>query len=299
MVDNMNPDFDAVYEREEFQRTFKYRGSKTYYWDYHAVDALKRTDQTLIFVHGFRGDHHGLIKIVTELPQYRIIVPDLPGFGISARLPEEQNVDGYAHYLNEFIDSLNLDKTPVIVGHSFGSVVSAKYAVDYPDKLAKLVLLNPIAEATNKGIKGLFTKGSVGLFNLSTKAPEVVSDVIMKNPIMVRGLSIFMAKTKDKELRKEIHAEHDEHFSAFTDKDGLVEAFRASVNSSISDFGYKIKTPTLLVAGDKDDIAPLQTQISLQYTIKDSQLKVIKNVGHLIHYEKADEAAKAIDSFVR
>jgi pimeloyl-ACP methyl ester carboxylesterase len=57
--------------------------------------------------------------------------------------------------------------------------------------------------------------------------------------------------------------------------------------------------PTLLIAGDQDDITPLSRQQALVRMIPNGQLEVIENVGHLIHYETADQAAALIDQFVR
>ncbi|MFT4147496.1 MAG: alpha/beta hydrolase [Micrococcaceae bacterium] len=282
-------------EREEYQRKFVYRKTKTAYWDYRSTS---ESTHTIIFIHGFRGNHFGLLKIVTELPQYRIIVPDLPGFGLSERLPEEQNSAGYVHYLDALIEHLKLDEAPDLLGHSFGSVIVSHFAAQYPEKLNKLILVNPIAVTNDKGLNGLLAKGSVGIFQLSNKAPDMVSSMVMSNPLVVRALSMKMAKTKDKELRKEIHHEHDEHFSSYTDKEGLIEAFKSSISENIMDIAHKITNPTLLIVGEKDEIAPLSSEIRLHYAIKDSQLKVLTDVGHLIHYEKPEEAAEAIADFV-
>lgn len=54
-------------------------GGTTELWVYGPPDA----DTTIILVHGFRGDHHGLEPIVAQLPRYRTILSDLPGFGES------------------------------------------------------------------------------------------------------------------------------------------------------------------------------------------------------------------------
>lgn len=60
------------------------RGGVTAYWEYGPRDA----DTTIVAVHGFRGEHHGLEPVLAYLPEVRVLVPDLPGFGRPRRSPD-------------------------------------------------------------------------------------------------------------------------------------------------------------------------------------------------------------------
>ena len=74
-------------------------GTETAWWEYGESDA-----PVLVLVHGFRGDHHGLEPVVAQLPGFRIISPDLPGFGESATFAEgPHDIDAYAGWLAAFI----------------------------------------------------------------------------------------------------------------------------------------------------------------------------------------------------
>jgi pimeloyl-ACP methyl ester carboxylesterase len=64
------------------------------------------------------------------------------------------------------------------------------------------------------------------------------------------------------------------------------------------DFAASFKLPTLLIAGEKDLIAPLANQLKLQGMIPGSKLEVMAGVGHLTHYESAAQVAVAIDEFL-
>src|ERR1700709_2349077 len=97
-------------------------GSDTHYWDYGPADA----PLTIVAVHGFRGEHHGLEPVVAQLRGVRVISPDLPGFGESTPMTAAgHDIDGYARWLTEFVAALALQADPVILGHSFGSIVTA------------------------------------------------------------------------------------------------------------------------------------------------------------------------------
>jgi pimeloyl-ACP methyl ester carboxylesterase len=97
-------------------------GSDSHYWDYGPIDA----PVTMVTVHGFRGEHHGLEPVIAHLHGVRVINPDLPGFGVSSPMTEaEEDVDGYSKWLGLFIEALKLPEEPVILGHSFGSIVTS------------------------------------------------------------------------------------------------------------------------------------------------------------------------------
>ncbi len=64
------------------------RGATTAYWVYGPEDA----ETTVIAVHGFRGEHHGLEPVLAYLPEVRVVAPDLPGFGESAPLPAADTI---------------------------------------------------------------------------------------------------------------------------------------------------------------------------------------------------------------
>ena len=106
-----------------------------------------------------------------------------------------------------------------------------------------------------------------------------------------------MAKTKDKNLRKFIHSEHLAHFSEFTNRQSVSEAFKASVENNVREVATEIATSTLLIVGDKDDITSLDKQLELVELFSNAKIEVISGVGHLTHYETPAEVAEFIIDF--
>jgi pimeloyl-ACP methyl ester carboxylesterase len=111
-------------------------------------------------------------------------------------------------------------------------------------------------------------------------------------------MSVTMAKTKDKGLRRWIHDQHDRYFSAFRDRTVVLDAFTASVAHDVSEYAAAIPERTLLVAAQKDDITPIAAERRLQTLFPAARLVEIPDVGHLIHYETPAEAARAIEAFL-
>jgi pimeloyl-ACP methyl ester carboxylesterase len=96
-----------------------------------------------------------------------------------------------------------------------------------------------------------------------------------------------------------VHAQHSAYFSAFADRDSLLEAFKASVGGNVTDVARSLTLPVLLIAGEKDEIATLPDQHTLVALLPDAHLDVIPGVGHLIHYETPEPAAGFIRRFLK
>jgi len=283
-------------------------GSNVAYWTYQPVSVTPQT-RTILVIHGFRGDHHGLLRVADQLPEMRIIMPDLPGFGSSEPFVDgEHTVERYGKFITGFMSALGLDhkgsdhkgsdhKT-VLLGHSFGSIVASHFAAGNPGAVYPLILINPIAAPALEGPKGIMTKLAVLYYQVSAKLPRPLGLAVLRNRVIVRVMSITMAKTKDKDLRRFIHGQHDAYFSAFADRKSLLESFKASVSGNVADVASHLALPVLLIAGEKDEIATLPSQHKLMKLLPDAQLEVIPGVGHLIHYETPVPAAESIRTFL-
>jgi pimeloyl-ACP methyl ester carboxylesterase len=269
-------------------------GSTTAYWVYGPEDG---DAPTVIAVHGFRGEHHGLEPVVAYLPGIRVISPDLPGFGATPPIPgREHDLSLYSGWLAEFARTVAPDA--MILGHSFGSIV-ASAAVAGGLATPQLILINPIGAPALEGPKGLLTRLAMLYYSLGARLPERIGTALLRHRLIVRVMSIAMAKTRDRALRRFIHAQHDTYFSRFADRDVLHDAFVTSVSHDVRAFAGVIDVPTLLVAAQRDDITPIEAERRLARMFPDAELVEIADVGHLIHYETPAEAAGAIRRFLR
>ena len=258
--------------------------------------------QPIVLVHGFRGDHHGLEKIALELaerlPRAAVIVPDLPGFGETPAVPgREHTIDLYGEWLGEFITELAPEGTQLLLGHSFGSIVVAN-ALQQGLGPERVVLVNPISAPALEGPKALLTRLSSFYYRAAERLPERTSRALLSNPLIVRGMSEVMAKTRDMSLRGWIHGQHAAYFSQFSDATTLLEAYNASISHTVAEYAEAFTAPTLLIAGERDDITPLAKQLDLQRSIPGSELRILQGTGHLVHYEAAEDAAGYIEAFL-
>ena len=269
-------------------------GSTTRYWVYGPADA----PLTIVIAHGYRGEHHGLEPVIAQMPGIRWIGPDMPGFGESTPLTEvPHSIDGFAKWLTAFVDVLGLNGAAVILGHSFGTIISSKAIADGL-KTPALILINPISTSGLKGPSKLATILTVAFYRLAGRLPDRVGDLLLKRWIVVQFMSSVLAKSRDRELRRWIHDQHHTYFNNFASRDSVVEAFEASVSSDVSTYSDGITVPTLLVAAELDDITPVQAHRDLVASMTDARLELLMGVGHLIHYEEPELAAAAIHTFL-
>lgn len=248
-------------------------------------------------IHGFRGTHHGLERIIEMLPDHHIFVPDLPGFGESHPFTGNHDLVSYTKFLQAFIAHLHLPTPPVLLGHSFGSLICGYYAVHNSQSIDKLILVNPISSPALKGPRGIVTRLAIGYYWLAKLLPSRAAKAWLSAPPIVKVMSVAMAKSNDKDMLQYIHTQHLQHFSSFASPKVVDQAFKTSVSHDLQGVAGKIRIPTLLIAGELDDIAPLNKQKELHQSLQNGSIVTIDGVGHLIHYEKAGEAAAAIRSF--
>jgi pimeloyl-ACP methyl ester carboxylesterase len=282
-------------------------GVRTRLWIYGTDDAPHR----LVLLHGLRGDHHGLEPIVAHLQDVRVVVPDLPGFGQSPPLPRTRHdVAGYAAWTRDLLAAVAPAGDVVLAGHSFGSIVAAAALAgpgpgapepgppQQAPRVRGLVLVNPIAASALAGPRVVVTRLAVLYHRLAAALPERAGTALLRHRVMTRVASVAMATTGDRGLRRWIHAEHDRYFSTFADRRTLLEAFHASVSHDVGAFAGAITVPTLLVAAERDDIAPPAAQRALVARFPDAQLAMVPGTGHLAHYEAPAAVATAMSAFL-
>lgn len=274
-------------------------GVDTGYWTYGNPKG-----ELVVLVHGFRGDHHGLEDIarnlVTEHSEARVVIPDLPGFGNS--LSQEKNTHSlkfFGEWLSDFVATQQQSSNEpfVLVAHSFGTLVAAQ-AIDFGLLPTRAVLINPISSPALQGPQAVMTQLAIAYYKVAELLPEKAARALLANRFIVRMMSEFMAKSRDREMRAFIHDQHHQFFSTYQNSVTLLQTFTASVSNTVVDFSQSFVFPTLIIAGEKDDISPLAAQLSLNRLLSQSDIKILSGVGHLVHYEVPKEAAQLINEFL-
>ncbi len=278
------------------------RGSQVHCWTYPAQTTCRGV---ILAVHGFRGDHHGLIRLVEQLPGYTVIVPDLPGFGVSTPFAAVaghpapgHNAEGYAEVISALRADLALAQDTILLGHSFGSIVAAGYLAKHPEDFAQLVLINPICEPALEGNQALMSRAASLYYTAGAVLPAKLGEGLLRSRLITDLTSLAMLKSKDQAMRAYVFDQHRRYFSGFTSRATLREAYAASITQTVRDVAARVSQPTLLVVGERDELGSITAQRALERAFPRGVMRVIPQVGHLIHYEKAPEAGALINDFL-
>jgi pimeloyl-ACP methyl ester carboxylesterase len=248
---------------------------------------------TLVMIHGFRGDHHGMLKIATELGSaYNLFIPDLPGFGQTPALSgRSHNLDAFVDFLDGFISSLRLKNRPHLLAHSFGTTIASAFVATHSEKIDKLVLLSPIAARPIPSV----ARPAMSLLRIM---PERLGRLLTGTNFVTDTMSRATTTTKDRELRCWIKAEHRRFFNSFSTHKSMIETMTASSTHHVSEFAHAVPNQTLIITGDKDRVGKFKHQITLNSSFPHAEVRVIPDVGHLTHYEVPDQVAAATRAFL-
>ena len=101
----------------------------------------------VVFLHGWALGQHTYRDVVERIAAegVRVIAPSMPGFGATADLPDDAfSLSGYAAWVEDLLDALEIEEPAVVVGHSFGGGVAIRFAHDHPTRARSLVLVNSV-----------------------------------------------------------------------------------------------------------------------------------------------------------
>lgn len=93
----------------------------------------------VVFLHGWALGNHAYKRAVRRLTTRgcRVYAPAIPGFARSADLPcSSMSIEGYAGWVDDFMDEVGIDEPTLVIGHSFGGGVAIKLAHDFPGMLS-------------------------------------------------------------------------------------------------------------------------------------------------------------------
>lgn len=112
--------------------------------------------ELLILIHGNTSSNLFYLGTIDELSKcFHVIAPDLRGYGFSEKLPIDatQGMKVWSEDIRSFLKALNINKSPHLLGWSMGGGVIMQYAIDYPNEVASMILVNPLPPFGYSGTK--------------------------------------------------------------------------------------------------------------------------------------------------
>ncbi len=271
-------------------------GVKAHYWLYPASTVDSSKAKNLVLVHGYRGDHHGLEAFAGGLTDFNVYAPDLPGFGASEPLEQEHNLNAYAKWLEDFLEEINL-KRPIALGHSFGTLMVSVCESSH-DLFESIILVNPVGGGRTKPVSKVLLEFVKFYYWVVHVMPAGIGIRMAKTYLLVDSMSAFTTKTKDKQLRHWIKNQHRSHFNSFANSQVVWESYLASTENVVTPYVTKITKPVLMIAADLDEVTPVYKVKEIAKTMANAEVYEIKGCGHLVHYERSQEAVDVMNRFL-
>jgi len=235
----------------------------------------------LVLVHGFLGSSKmWKPQIDFFKDNFRVITPDLPGYGKSNKAKSHYSIQSISNLLLECLGEKKIDKFHLL-GHSMGGMIVQDMAKKSGEKISKLVCYStgPRGE-----MPGRFETVEQSRENLKKKGLKTTAKNIAKT-WFVKG-------------------EHAKYFDICIDA-GKQTSVVAAENSLVAiknwngvDALKNIKNETLIVWGDQDKSYNLKQIQTLENNIENNKLIIFKNCAHNVHLEKPEQFNKTIKDFL-
>jgi pimeloyl-ACP methyl ester carboxylesterase len=234
----------------------------------------------VIMLHGFTDSWFSYSQVLPLLDnKYRVYILDQRGHGDSDRPMGGYALQQFAADVLAFMDAMNL-KQATIVGHSMGSFVAQHVAAEAPERVTKLVLVASATTARNNIVMDLQREINA----LSDSVPEKFARDFQVSTIFQPLAPEFLQAVVKESLKAPAHVW----------REVMAEMLAPEASVELK----KIKTPTLILWGDKESVFPRSEQDLLVGALRNSVLKVYPDTGHALHWERPERFAKDLQAFI-
>lgn len=241
--------------------------------------------EVVVLIHGFCESRTLWKSFEEELSaKYRVICPDLPGFGESRLTVETLSMQYFAKEVERLLEDLNIDKC-TIVGHSLGGYVALAFADKAPQRL-----------------------NGIGLFHSTVYADTEEKKVNRNKTISFiedNGVDVFALAFVPPLFNLDSRNKYSEEIAAITkvakntDPLAVIETTKAMRDRvDRSEMMSQLNIPVLYIIGKEDNAVPLEISMQQCYLPNDSVVRILEDCGHMGMVEKKQETIKAIDNFV-
>jgi pimeloyl-ACP methyl ester carboxylesterase len=249
------------------------------------------TPNVLVLLHGLGSDHTGLLDLAAGLPGWRVVAPDLPGFGRSEPLAGTHTLRGYAAVLDGLRRRLGLERF-ALLGHSFGADVALAYASTYRAVVPSLCLLNPVLRADGPEAR----LGQLH-YDVSARLPGPAARLLLTSPAVVYLSDRVLFASRDRATRTRIL--HRDYVTArLADPRAVREGYLSIRRTPFDRYVRRIRARTLLVTGTRDLLVTPRSLTGLPWRAPYPRLVVVRGAGHLLPVEEPELVATLVQKFL-
>jgi pimeloyl-ACP methyl ester carboxylesterase len=256
---------------------------------------------TVVLFHGnnFAGFYFGNVIDALRKEGFRVVVPDQVGYGRSSKPIIPYNFHDWARNTELVLDSLKIDKA-MIVGHSMGGMLAARFATQYPAIAERLILYNPIGLTDGRWSRPWQSVDDAYKQTLGSTYPSIRASImryVAHNPA---------AWTP--EFERYTRVRYAWTLSADWPRLAMVQAIINSVQylDPVVDDWAHIKAPTLVFGGADDSLpgSPAVFRERMKFIADtvpngNARLQLLPGLGHVPHMEAPNKTLPPLVAFLK
>ena len=238
--------------------------------------------QNLLLIHGLGASSERWENVIPYFSKnYRVIVPDLIGFGLSDKPMVDYTTDYLADFVSEFLNEIGIDSLSII-GSSLGGQIAAEFAHNNSEKLKKLVLVSPsgIMKHTTPALDAYIMAALYPSVDSASHAFQLMSG---RRNIDEKTINGFVKRMKLPNAKMAFMST----LLGLKDAD-IITTKLESINS-----------PTLIVWGENDPVIPVKYAESFVSGINDCRFVKMLGCGHTPYVEKPDKFYDIVSEFLK
>lgn len=258
----------------------------------HYQEAGEEDAPPVILIHGFISSNSIWSGVLLPLARagLRVIAPDLPGYGYSDKPADAQyTIAEQARAVVGLMDRLKIEKA-TIVGASYGGAIAATIALDYPERIVKLILVGAVTNDEPKK-KFLLRVSRLPLIG------DVATPLFLGSRWILRKRMEDMYRRMGRPINERMVASRHHLLETSNAHRAMIRSARHWSAERIQREASLIRQPTMLVWGDQDDHIPIEDAFRLRDTMPNARLIVFRNCGHLPPAEYPEKFVEAVAEF--
>ena len=240
------------------------------------------SENILVLVHGLGASAERWDGVIpTFAKHYRVIVPDLIGFGYSDKPLADYTRDFFSTFLGKFFDTLKI-KRPNLIGSSLGGQIAAEYTSANPNNIEKLILVSPS-----------------GAMKQSTPALDAYMMAALYPNEQSAKHAFELMESSGNEVDDKIVQGFIERMRLPNAKLAFMSTILGLKNSEIiTPRLHMIQSSTLIIWGSKDPVIPIQHAESFVSYIPDCQFYMMDGCGHTPYVQEPDVFSSVVLEFL-
>lgn len=245
--------------------------------------------EVILFIHGYGMEKDGWdIFVRNWTKSYRLIVPDLPGFGETTK--SDSSVYDLPHQVGRLDRFVNLLSIPSfhLAGISMGGAIAAYYAGEHPDKVKSLFLMAPagvLSRTPSEAWREYQEKGKIVLLYRNTQQFDALLDAVFyRKPFVPTPVKRYFGKkgALESPLREKI----------------LRDLERGGIDI-LEDRLSEVEAPTLVVWGENDRILHVSGAEKFQRALRDCRIITLRECGHVVFFDQPVATRQAYQDFLK